>query len=140
MANALAEAVIETARDQIGKPYRIGAEGPDKFDCSGLVFYIFDENGLDKLIGGRRGRARWYQRWFAAEGRFTKLEREARRGDLVFYGHEYVTHIGLYLGPRRRRVISALINPWGVTRHGVDRITVPVYGFGRVDYSEEDGS
>jgi hypothetical protein len=55
-----------------------------------------------------------------------------------------VTHIGLYLGKGRRTgrrwVISALINPWGVTRHLLDRITVPVYGYGLVTYPDEEES
>lgn len=32
----------------IGKPYRLGAAGPDEFDCIGLVRYYFKErHGLD---------------------------------------------------------------------------------------------
>lgn len=129
-----AEAVIATARDQLGKPYLLGAEGPDKFDCSGLVWFVFNENGGAALIGGGRHRARWYSRWFMAQGRFTQDATVARRGDLVFFGHDNVTHIGLFLGHRRDRVISALINPWGVSRHSLNGITVPVYGFGLVQY------
>lgn len=139
MTNALAEAVIATARDQIGKPYKLGAEGPDRFDCSGLMFYAFDENGAAEVIGGGRHRARWYQRWFEEAGLYTPRLELARRGDLVFYGGEgWVTHIALYLGPRRQRAISALINPYGVTRHVYNRITVPVLGFGRVEWPEEE--
>lgn len=32
-----AAAVLAWARAQIGKPYKLGATGPDAFDCSGLV-------------------------------------------------------------------------------------------------------
>lgn len=140
MPNKIAEAVIATARAQIGKPYQIGAEGPDKFDCSGLVYYAFNQNGQDALIGGGRHRARWYERWCQAHGQFSPSVGVAERGDLVFYGHDAVTHIGIYLGPRRQRVISALINPWGVSRHRLNGITVPVIGFGLIDYAQEDES
>ncbi|HPF71765.1 MAG TPA: C40 family peptidase, partial [Candidatus Krumholzibacteria bacterium] len=34
------------ALDQLGKPYRWGASGPDAFDCSGLVVHVFGELGL----------------------------------------------------------------------------------------------
>ena len=37
--------VVQCARNQIGKPYVWGAEGPDSFDCSGLCCYCFDQCG-----------------------------------------------------------------------------------------------
>ena len=37
--------VVQCARNQIGKPYVWGAEGPDSFDCSGLVMYCYDQCG-----------------------------------------------------------------------------------------------
>ncbi len=38
--------VINCALEQIGKPYVWGAEGPDSFDCSGLVKYCYAEAGI----------------------------------------------------------------------------------------------
>ena len=32
---------LALARKQIGKPYKWGASGPNSFDCSGLVLYVF---------------------------------------------------------------------------------------------------
>ena len=32
---------LKIAKNQIGKPYKWGDEGPDRFDCSGLVSYSF---------------------------------------------------------------------------------------------------
>ena len=34
------------AKKQLGKPYQWGAAGPDKFDCSGLVMYVYDNLGV----------------------------------------------------------------------------------------------
>lgn len=37
--------VVNTAIAQTGKPYVYGASGPDSFDCSGLLYYSFKQNG-----------------------------------------------------------------------------------------------
>ena len=39
------QCVVNCARNQLGKPYVWGAEGPDSFDCSGLVMYCYDQCG-----------------------------------------------------------------------------------------------
>jgi peptidoglycan DL-endopeptidase CwlO len=33
--------VMRTAVNLLGKPYRNGAKGPDSFDCSGLVHFVY---------------------------------------------------------------------------------------------------
>jgi cell wall-associated NlpC family hydrolase len=33
--------LIEYAITQLGKPYRSGAKGPQAFDCSGFVYYVY---------------------------------------------------------------------------------------------------
>jgi cell wall-associated NlpC family hydrolase len=33
--------IIQYASTLIGKPYRNAAKGPDAFDCSGLVYYVY---------------------------------------------------------------------------------------------------
>jgi cell wall-associated NlpC family hydrolase len=140
------EQVIATARAQKGKPYRLGAEGPDRYDCSGLVYYCFQQNGLAALIGGGRHRANWYWNWFNTQGLTIGNKFDAERGDLVCYGTpDKVTHIGIYLGNFRRkpqfRLISALENPWGVSITGVDALLdvdgspLPVVGYCKVAYA-----
>ena len=63
----------------------------------------------------------------------TTDESQAQRGDLVIYNTG--AHIGIYLGDGR--VISALINPFGVTVHSLHGVNVPVTGFLRPDWSGE---
>ncbi|WP_281290531.1 transglycosylase family protein [Embleya hyalina] len=84
-----ADAAIAFAERQLGKPYRWGAEGPDAFDCSGLV----------------------QQAWAAANvsiprvtyAQFAKGTRiplsQLSRGDLVFY--RSAGHVGIYVGEGR---------------------------------------
>ena len=39
------QCIINCARNQFGKPYVWAAEGPDEFDCSGLVMYCYEQCG-----------------------------------------------------------------------------------------------
>ena len=38
--------IIQTALSQLGKPYILGTEGPDTFDCSGLVQWTYAQYGI----------------------------------------------------------------------------------------------
>src|SRR4051794_2894464 len=55
-----AEAVIAAAKQYLDYPFQIGSEGPNKFDCSGLVFRAFTDAGEGPRIGGMRLRAAGY--------------------------------------------------------------------------------
>jgi NlpC/P60 family protein len=131
--NDRAEAVIAAARAYLGAPYRIGSEGPNLFDCSGLVFRAFADAGDLLLIGGSRLRAAGYLRWFASQELATTDAEQAERGDLVIYGNG--EHIGMYLGDGR--VLSALVT--GVTVHSIGGITMAPTAFLAVDWSGARG-
>jgi cell wall-associated NlpC family hydrolase len=117
-----ADAVVAAARSYLGSNYRLGTEGPRTFDCSGLIYRIFADAGELPRIGGMRIRARGYMQYFVSRGRFTKDASEARPGDLVVYNRG--SHIGVYVG--EGKVISALVQPWGVSLHGLRSINLPV--------------
>lgn len=123
------EAVIGAAESYLGLPYRLGREGPDIFDCSGLVFRVFADTGQVNRIGSRRMRAANYMRWFGGQERYVEDVSLAERGDLVIY--DAGSHIGIYVG--RGRVISALVS--GVTLHRIDGITLDVSGILKVDWA-----
>lgn len=90
-------AFIDVALAQQGKPYVLGAEGPDAFDCSGLVYYSL------RSVGVKIGRysARNYARvdeWETIEGKSN-----LKPGDLLFYkssgtSDTTITHVGIWLG------------------------------------------
>lgn len=72
-------------RAEIGRPYVYGAEGPDEFDCSGLVQYTLAKVGV-----AAPRLARQQQSWA------TPVTRPSP-GDLVFWGAP-ATHVGIYVG------------------------------------------
>ncbi|GJF05602.1 C40 family peptidase [Pseudonocardia sp. D17] len=95
-ADALpADAALDFARGQLGKPYAWGAAGPSAFDCSGLVVRAWEAAGvqlprtsrMQATAGARVPRAR------------------ARPGDLLFWSSNGqvsgVHHVALYLGNDR---------------------------------------
>ncbi|HUG48868.1 MAG TPA: NlpC/P60 family protein [Candidatus Limnocylindria bacterium] len=127
-----AEAMIQAARAYVGKPYRLGTEGPRLFDCSGLIFRAFADIGALPRIGGGRAKAVTYMRWFEARGLATK--RDGERGDLVVWGDGL--HIGIYLG--NGKVISALADQ-GVAVHGLHSISLKFTTFLKVSWKAGDG-
>jgi len=70
----------------LGKPYVWGASGPNSFDCSGLVCYVFAQVGL------RLPRVTFAQ---VNCGRSVSPS-ELAPGDLVFFRNN--AHVGIYLG------------------------------------------
>ncbi|MGW1314101.1 NlpC/P60 family protein [Streptomyces sp. NPDC002426] len=86
-ASARGLAALMAARQALGRPYVWGAEGPDGFDCSGLMRWAYAQAGV--------GLPRTSQEQRYA-GRRVPLA-EARPGDLVAYRAD-ASHIGMYAG------------------------------------------
>ncbi len=84
---------VELARSRIGAPYVWGAEGPDAFDCSGLVLWVYGQFGLQV--------PRTAQQQF--EWAVPIEPSQLQPGDLTFYENTYsssdrITHVGIYVG------------------------------------------
>nr|WP_233608624.1 C40 family peptidase [Nocardia stercoris] len=95
-----AEIAIEAARSKIGSGYSGGGNGPDYFDCSGLVQWAYRQAGVDLP------RTSYEQ---LAVGTPVSLD-ELEPGDLVsFYGGG---HSGLYDG--NHQVVHASTGGRGV--------------------------
>jgi cell wall-associated NlpC family hydrolase len=77
------------AYNRRGKPYRWGAVGPYRFDCSGLTKWSYARVGKYLPHSSR-----------AQVSYTTRVSRaNARRGDLVFfYNSRGVYHVGVYAG------------------------------------------
>lgn len=53
LAATKADLIISTTKQHLGKTYVWGASGPSYFDCSGLVYYVYQyQQGIN--VGGRR--------------------------------------------------------------------------------------
>lgn len=83
-----ADSIIAYGLQEIGKPYHYGDEGPNAFDCSGLMQWIFGKAGI-KL-----------PRTAAQQQQFATPITDPKPGDLVFYGAP-AHHVALYLGNGR---------------------------------------
>ncbi len=81
------------ARSLLDKPYQWGAQGPEKFDCSGLVFYVY--GSLDVPM----------PRVSNDQSKFGLLikKSELQPGDLVFFitSGKDINHVGIYVGNSR---------------------------------------
>ena len=108
-----AQRIISIARAQVGDRYSFAASGPNRFDCSGFVTYVFRQAGLLNRIGSKRRTVASYYDWFARRGQASKTNRKP--GDLIVWGRDH--HIGIYIGDGM--AVSALINPYGVKVHPV---------------------
>lgn len=128
------QAVVDLAMHYVGYDYVFGAEGPNKFDCSGFVYWVFKEAGELPRIGGSRMGATAYMRWFVARGRWSKDEADARPGDLVVWKNGH--HIGIYVGPNR--AVSALNERLGVRMHDL-RIPEGPSQFLLINWGTNDG-
>ncbi|WP_182358094.1 C40 family peptidase [Tomitella gaofuii] len=78
---------LGAAMTQVGKPYEWGAEGPNSYDCSGLVWWAYRQLGIDI------GRTTFDQ---IHDGVPVPLN-NIQPGDLIIF-RENNTHIGIYAG------------------------------------------
>ena len=88
------EKIVSIAASLIGTPYLYGGDSPRKgFDCSGLVFYSYEQMGL------RVPRTAADQRKAAERIGVDELE----PGDLVFFRSSKgrIDHVGIYAGDGR---------------------------------------
>lgn len=84
---------LKAAASKLGRPYVWGAEGPETFDCSGLVQWAFAQAGV------RMPRVT-HQQWLA--GPQVPLA-QIQPGDLIFWRIDptnpgYISHVAIYWG------------------------------------------
>ncbi|MFE7463501.1 C40 family peptidase [Streptomyces sp. NPDC057499] len=80
------------AASKKGSPYRWGAAGPHRFDCSGLTLYAFKKAG--------RKLPRTTQQQYNRTRHVSASRRQ--RGDLVFFHYgSSIYHVGIYAGDGR---------------------------------------
>lgn len=94
-SNSTAQKVVELAKQQLGKKYVWGGNGPNSFDCSGLMKYVFGKVGinLERVSSSQ-----------ATQG-ISVSKSNLQAGDLVFFsginsksGSSKISHVGVYIG------------------------------------------
>ncbi|AGK53921.1 C40 family peptidase [Bacillus sp. 1NLA3E] len=84
--------LVQDTNHYIGVPYVWGGETPSGFDCSGFVYYMFKEHGVDMV---RTTSGNLYTKGAAID------RSRLQPGDLVFFGVNtpgVVSHVGFYAG------------------------------------------
>ena len=87
--------MIEAAKAQLGDPYVWSEEGPDSYDCSGLVYYCLRSVGVST---GRYTAAGFSQ---VSSWQTIGSTSELQVGDLIFFKSDSstrISHTGIWLG------------------------------------------
>lgn len=113
---------IKIAEAQSGKPYVWGAEGPDAFDCSGLVKWALEQVGVS------------FPHYSGSQFSATTAvdEDQAKPGDLAFYGPGGSEHVGIVTGKNK---MFAAQSPYSNPNIGPDTIHngLPFAGIRRIN-------
>ncbi|HEX6651001.1 MAG TPA: C40 family peptidase [Pyrinomonadaceae bacterium] len=116
--------LLTAIEDRLGSRYRWGATGPDRFDCSGFVWSIYQATG----INFERASARNLFARFAP----APVEEQYKFGTLVFFSN--LTHVGVvadehgfYHASRHHGVVYQEFNEYWLKRiDGFRRVPLPV--------------
>lgn len=109
-----------------GKPYVWGAEGPDAFDCSGLVKYA-----LEKAFG------KSFPHYSGDQYAMSRGVRDPQIGDLVFFGPGGRNHVGVYAG--NGKVWSAMSPSSGIGMANVSDFHEGAVSYRRIPGLKNEG-
>ncbi|WP_235824711.1 C40 family peptidase [Bacillus salipaludis] len=82
--------IVSTAKSLMGIPYVWGGSTPSGFDCSGFIYYVANQAGIEI---GRLTADGYYNRSYYVD--------KPKAGDLVFFENTYksgISHVGIYIG------------------------------------------
>ncbi|MCA1055183.1 LysM peptidoglycan-binding domain-containing protein [Rossellomorea aquimaris] len=82
--------VIDIAKKYIGTPYKWGGTTPSGFDCSGFIYYVFNQAGVNISRTNTEG---YYSKSTSISN--------PKPGDLVFFKNTYkagISHMGILIG------------------------------------------
>ena len=83
--------IVSKAKQYLGVPYKYGGSSPSGFDCSGFVYYVYRNLGINI--------SRTQSVMYSQGTPISKSE--LKPGDLVFFKNTYksgISHVGIYVG------------------------------------------
>jgi len=95
-AEEVADHLLDYAATFLGTPYRYGANGPKRFDCTGYTRYVFKHFGYNKLSRSAKDQAK--------DGREVDISdfHNLQKGDILLLGSrrnpKVVGHVGIFIG------------------------------------------
>ena len=93
--NNIREKILSFANSKLGSRYVWGATGPNTFDCSGFVQYVFN-----KSVGITLPRVSSDQASYKPRISLMSM----KKGDLIFFettGKGRISHVGIYMGEKQ---------------------------------------
>ena len=108
---------------RLGTPYRLGATGPNRYDCSGFVWSVFQSVGIDF----ERSNARTLWQRFAP----ATADEKRQFGTLVFFNNLHHVGIvadanGFYHASTSKGVVYSTFNDYWLARiDGFRRVPLP---------------
>ncbi len=126
------QAVVDYARTFIGKPYVWGAKGPNSFDCSGFVYYVFKHFGISLPASSKNY---WNTPWTYGSVVGNGSTADAQPGDVISWNG----HVAIYTG--NGRCVEALNSKYGVTEqiavnkhtNGTNYRVIRINGVGKIN-------
>ena len=113
-AAEVADKLVDYAATFLGTPYRYGANGPKRFDCTAYTRYVYKKFGYTNLSRSSRDQAR--------DGREVDISdfRNLQKGDILILGSrrnpKVVGHVGIFVGLDTTRNDPMFIH---ASNHGV---------------------
>lgn len=108
-SNNDADSAVALALSKVGCRYVWSTEGPNTFDCSGLVYYMLNNSGVSVSRLNAAG--------FAQESSWDKITSigDLKKGDLVFFrspSSSRICHVAIYIG--NGQIVHAATSKTGV--------------------------
>lgn len=93
--SSLGQQIADYSKNFLGRPYILGANGPNSFDCSGFTKYVYAHFGITLPRTA-------YQQGYNGPGKKVTSISDLQIGDLVFWNtvsdNDLCDHVGIYLG------------------------------------------
>lgn len=126
--DAIGSQVAQLALSKVGCSYsKDNRLGENTYDCSSLVFRLYQEAGIDYLYGKTAAEEAKY----LEEHGMTVSEEELQPGDVIFYGgknngrYRGIYHVAIYVGDGMQ--VDARNSKYGVVHRSLDPSNIGLY-------------